>query len=405
MKQNFKITGIREALEDLVSGKMIIVMDDEDRENEGDLVAASELITPDIINFMSSKGKGLICVAINEERANELELDSMVKESSGLHGTNFTVSVDYIHGTTTGISAHDRAATIRAICDKDTKPTDLGRPGHIFPLIASKEGVLRRAGHTEAAVDLMRLAGLKQSGVLCEIIKEDGTMARRLDLEKFAIKHKLKIITVKDLIAYRLKSDFLVKCVAEAYLPTRYGKFKIKVYENIVDSKEHVAIVKGVWKKNEIVPVRVHSECLTGDIFHSLRCDCGDQLHNALRMIEREGKGVLLYMRQEGRGIGLINKVKAYSLQDEGFDTVDANLELGFKPDPRDYGIGAQILTDLGVRRMKLITNNPKKRVGLESYGLKVEKLVPIEIEPNSVNKSYLKTKKHKMGHLLTKVE
>ena len=405
MKQNFKITGIREALEDLVSGKMIIVMDDEDRENEGDLVAASELITPDIINFMSSKGKGLICVAINEERANELELDSMVKESSGLHGTNFTVSVDYIHGTTTGISAHDRAATIRAICDKDTKPTDLGRPGHIFPLIASKEGVLRRAGHTEAAVDLMRLAGLKQSGVLCEIIKEDGTMARRLDLEKFAIKHKLKIITVKDLIAYRLKSDFLVKCVAEAYLPTRYGKFKIKVYENIVDSKEHVAIVKGEWKKNEIVPVRVHSECLTGDIFHSLRCDCGDQLHNALRMIEREGKGVLLYMRQEGRGIGLINKVKAYSLQDEGFDTVDANLELGFKPDPRDYGIGAQILTDLGVRRMKLITNNPKKRVGLESYGLKVEKLVPIEIEPNSVNKSYLKTKKHKMGHLLTKVE
>jgi 3,4-dihydroxy 2-butanone 4-phosphate synthase/GTP cyclohydrolase II len=404
MKRTFKFNTIPEALKDLVSGKMVIVMDDEDRENEGDLIAASELITPDIINFMSSNGKGLICVSITEDRAQELELDVMVKESSGLHGTNFTVSVDYVHGTSTGISSHDRAATIRAICNKETKPSDLGRPGHIFPLIATREGVLRRAGHTEAATDLMRLAGLKPSGVLCEIIKDDGSMARRPDLEKFSLKHNLKIITVKELIAYRLKTDFLVKCVADAYLPTKHGKFKIKVYENTVDSKEHVAIIKGEWRKQDIVPVRVHSECLTGDIFHSLRCDCGEQLLNSLKMIEREGKGVLLYMRQEGRGIGLINKIKAYTLQDEGFDTVDANLELGFKPDPRDYGIGAQILADLGVRRMKLITNNPTKRVGLESYGLKVEKLVPIEVEPNQINKKYLKTKKQRMGHILTKV-
>ena len=401
MKKEFKLNTIDEAIKDLISGKMIIVMDDEDRENEGDLIASSELITPDIINFMSSKGKGLICVSITEERAKELELDVMVKESSGLHGTQFTVSVDLIHGTSTGISAFDRAATIRALCDKDTKPSDLGRPGHIFPLISSAEGVLRRAGHTEAAVDLMRIAGLKPSGVLCEIIKDNGEMARRPDLEKFAIKHNLKIITVKDLISYRLKTDFLVKCVAEANLPTKEGSFKIKVYENIVDNKEHVAIVKGSWKKNEIVPVRVHSECLTGDVFHSMRCDCGEQLSNALRMIEKEGKGVVLYMRQEGRGIGLVNKVKAYALQEEGLDTVDANLKLGFSPDAREYGIGAQILHDLGIRRMKLITNNPKKRVGMESYGLKVEKMVPIEIAPNKVNKNYLITKKERMGHLL----
>ncbi len=401
MPKEFKLNTIDEALKDLISGKMIIVMDDEDRENEGDLISSSELITPDIINFMSSKGKGLICVAVTEERAKELELDIMVKESSGLHGTNFTVSVDYVHGTSTGISSFDRAATIRALCNKDTKPSDLGRPGHIFPLISSVEGVLRRAGHTEAAVDLMRLAGLKASGVLCEIIKENGEMARRPDLEKFAIKHNLKIITVKDLISYRLKTDFLVKCVAEANLPTKEGSFKIKVYENIVDSKEHVAIVKGSWKQNEIVPVRVHSECLTGDVFHSMRCDCGDQLHNALRMIEKEGKGVVLYMRQEGRGIGLINKVKAYALQEQGFDTVEANLKLGFNADPREYGIGAQILHDLGIRRMKLITNNPTKRVGLESYGLKVEKMVPIEIEPNKDNRQYLLTKKERMGHIL----
>jgi len=405
MAENFKLNTIEEAIKDLLQGKMIIVMDDEDRENEGDLIAASELITPDIVNFMSSKGKGLICVSVTQERAAELELDIMVKEDSGLHGTKFTVSVDYVHGTSTGISAFDRAATIRALVNRDTKPSDLGRPGHIFPLIAAKEGVLKRAGHTEAAVDLMKIAGLKPSGVLCEIIKDDGSMARRPDLEVFAREHNLKIITVKDLIAYRLKTDFLVKCVAQANMPTRYGEFKLNVYENTMDNKEHIALVKGEWKDDEVVPVRVHSECLTGDVFHSLRCDCGDQLHNALRMIEKEGKGVLLYMRQEGRGIGLINKVKAYSLQDGGLDTVDANLQLGFKPDPRNYGIGAQILSALKVKNMKLITNNPTKRVGLESFGIHVHEMVPIEVEPNSVNKKYLETKKHRMGHILNKVD
>ena len=405
MAEKFKLNTIEEAIKDLLQGKMIIVMDDEDRENEGDLIAASELITPDIVNFMSSKGKGLICVSVTQERAAELELDIMVKEDSGLHGTQFTVSVDYVHGTSTGISAFDRAATIRALVNRDTKPSDLGRPGHIFPLIAAKEGVLKRAGHTEAAVDLMKIAGLKPSGVLCEIIKDDGSMARRPDLEVFAREYNLKIITVKDLIAYRLKSDFLVKCVAQANMPTRYGDFKLNVYENTMDNKEHLALVKGEWKDDEVVPVRVHSECLTGDVFHSLRCDCGDQLHNSLRMIEKEGKGVLLYMRQEGRGIGLINKVKAYSLQDGGLDTVDANLQLGFKPDPRNYGIGAQILSALKVKNMKLITNNPTKRVGLESYGIHVHEMVPIEVEPNSVNKKYLETKKHRMGHILNKVD
>jgi 3,4-dihydroxy 2-butanone 4-phosphate synthase/GTP cyclohydrolase II len=396
---------IEEALEELASGRMIIVMDDEDRENEGDLIASSELCTNEIINFMSTYGKGLICIAITEERAKELNLDVMVNNNSGLHNTKFTVSVDYLYGTTTGISSFDRAKTVRAIVDKDTKPNDLGRPGHIFPLIAAKEGVLRRAGHTEAAVDLNRLAGLKPSGVLCEIIKEDGSMARRDDLIEFAKKHNLKIITVKDLIAYRFRSEVLVKEVASANVPTKYGDFQIKVFQNTIDLEEHVALVKGKWEPDEIIPVRVHSECLTGDVFGSLRCDCGSQLHSALRMIEKEGRGVLIYMRQEGRGIGLVNKVKAYSLQEQGLDTVEANIELGFKPDPRDYGIGAQILSVLGVRKMKLITNNPKKRVGLESYGLEVSSLVPIEIEPNEINKNYLKTKKNKLGHLLNNLE
>lgn len=396
---------IEEALEELASGRMVIVMDDEDRENEGDLIASSELCTHETINFMSTHGKGLVCIAITEERAKELNLDVMVNNNSGLHNTKFTVSVDYLHGTTTGISSFDRAKTVRAIVDKDTKPSDLGRPGHIFPLIAAKEGVLRRAGHTEAAVDLNRLAGLKPSGVLCEIIKEDGSMARRDDLIQFAKKHNLKIITVKDLIAYRFRSEILVKEVASANVPTKYGQFQIKVFQNIIDLEEHVALVKGKWEPDEIIPVRVHSECLTGDVFGSLRCDCGSQLHSALRMIEKEGRGVLLYMRQEGRGIGLINKVKAYSLQEQGLDTVEANIELGFKPDPRDYGIGAQILSVLGIRKMKLITNNPKKRVGLESYGLEVSSLVPIEIEPNDINKNYLKTKKNKLGHILNNLE
>lgn len=392
---------IEEALQELKSGKMVIVVDDEDRENEGDLIAASELCTPDTINFMATHARGLICVAITEERAKELDLDVMVRNSTGLHGTKFTVSVDYIHGTTTGISASDRAKTVQALVNPKTKPSDLARPGHIFPLISVKEGVLRRAGHTEAAVDLMRLAGLYPSGVLCEVIKEDGTMARRPDLEQFAQEFNLKIITVKDLIAYRFKRDKLVKPVASARLPTTFGDFEIKVYKNIVDNKEHVALVKGEWREDEPILVRVHSECLTGDVFGSLRCDCGDQLHAALRQISAEGKGVLLYMRQEGRDIGLVNKIKAYALQEQGYDTVEANLQLGFKPDPRDYGIGAQILVDLGVRKMRLLTNNPKKRVGIASYGLEVVELVPLQIEPNEANYNYLLTKKNKLGHLL----
>lgn len=395
---------IEEALKDLASGKMVIVVDDEDRENEGDLVAASELCTPDIINFMATHARGLICVAITEDRARELELDVMVRESTGLHGTRFTVSVDYIHGTTTGISAFDRAKTVRALVNPATKPSDLARPGHIFPLIAVREGVLRRAGHTEAAVDLMRLAGLYPSGVLCEIINPDGTMARRPDLEKFAEQFNLKIITVKDLIAYRFKRDKLVKCVASANLPTKYGDFVVKVYRNIVDNKEHVALIKGTWKEDEPILVRVHSECLTGDVFGSLRCDCGEQLHAALNQISAEGKGVLLYMRQEGRDIGLVNKIKAYALQEQGYDTVEANLLLGFQPDPRDYGIGAQILADIGVRKMKLLTNNPKKRVGIASYGLEVVELVPLQIPPNEKNFKYLQTKKIKLGHLLDNI-
>ncbi len=399
------INSIEEALQDLVSGKMIIVMDDEDRENEGDLVCAAELCTPDLINFMCMKARGLICVAITEERAAKLKLATMVRDSSALHGTNFTVSVDYIHGTTSGISAFDRAATVRALASKDTQPEDLGRPGHIFPLIAVKEGVLRRAGHTEAAVDMMRLAGLKPVGVLCEILKDDGSMARMPDLLEFAKIYNLKVVTVKDLIAYRLKRDCLVKCVATAHLPTQYGDFQLKVYVNTFDGKEHIALIKGELDENENVLVRVHSECLTGDLFGSLRCDCGYQLHSAMQMIEKEGKGVLLYMRQEGRGIGLINKVKAYKLQEEGLDTVEANEELGFAPDPRDYGIGAQILVDLKVKNMRLITNNPKKRVGLESYGLNVAERVPLEAEPNSINKDYLLTKKHKLGHILHNLE
>ncbi len=392
---------IDEALRDLVSGKMVIVMDDEDRENEGDLIAAAELCTPETINFMSTNAKGLICLSITPERAEELKLHRMVEDSSAPHGTNFTVSVDYLHGTTTGISAADRAATVRAIANKDTKPEDLARPGHIFPLIAVKEGVLRRAGHTEAGVDLMRLAGLKPMGVICEIINEDGTMARKPQLEEFAKNHDMKIITVKDLIAYRLKKDGNVRQVAEAQLPSEYGEFTLKVFANVVDNKEHVALVKGRWNSDEPIMVRVHSECLTGDVFASRRCDCGDQLHNAMQMIDKAGKGVLLYMRQEGRGIGLINKVRAYALQEEGLDTVEANEKLGFSPDPRDYGIGAQILANLGVKKMHLITNNPTKRVGLQSYGLEVVDLVPIEIEPNEVNEEYLRTKKNKMGHLL----
>ncbi len=390
-----------EALIDLAAGKCIIVMDDEDRENEGDVVVAGQFCTPEVINFMATYGKGLICTSLTKERAEELDFHPMVENRSALHGTNFTVSVDYKYGTTTGISAADRSKTIMAMVDKNTKPEDFGRPGHVFPMIGVDGGVLRRAGHTEASIDYMRLAGLNPIGVVCEIMKEDGTMARRPDLEIFADEHNLKITTIKQLIAYRFQNECLVKTITETNLPTLFGDFKLKVFENRIDGKDHLALVKGEWTSEESIPVRVHSECLTGDVLGSKRCDCRDQLHSALRMIEKNGKGVLLYMRQEGRGIGLVNKIKAYALQEKGLDTVEANEHLGFPADPRDYGIGAQMLVELGVKKMKLITNNPQKRVGLESYGLEVTEQIAIEIEPNDHNFEYLKTKQDKMGHLL----
>ncbi len=393
---------INQAIIDLQLGKIVVVLDDEDRENEGDLICAAQFCSPEHINFMAKEARGLICVALSQEKALHLQLAPMVSENTALHGTKFTVSIDYIHGTSSGISASDRAATVQALINEDVKPEDFGRPGHIFPLIAAEEGVLRRAGHTEAVVDLMKLADLHPVGVLCEILDADGTMMRTEKLLDYAEQYSLSIITVKDLIAYRLHSEKLIQAVAEAKLPTDYGDSKLMVFANTVDGKEHLALVKGSWLPDEPVLVRVHSECLTGDIFGSKRCDCGKQLAIALSMIEEEGKGVLLYMRQEGRGIGLINKVKAYSLQEQGFDTVEANEKLGFLPDPRDYGIGAQILASLGIKNMKLITNNPTKRVGIESYGLKVIERIPIETEPNPENAKYLETKKFKMGHLLT---
>lgn len=392
---------IEEIIEDLSLGKMVVIMDDEDRENEGDIIAAAELCTAETINFMSKFARGLICVALTEERAAELDLDVMVRDNSAFHETRFTVSVDYAHGTSSGISAFDRALTVRSIANKETKPEDLLRPGHIFPLIARKGGVLRRAGHTEAVVDLMKLAKLKPAGVLCEIMNDDGTMARRDDLFEFAKTHNLKIGTIKDLIAYLITNNIYVEELAEAHLPTEHGDFKIKLFQNIIDGAEHTALIKGEWKPDEPVLVRVHSECHTGDIFGSLRCDCGPQLHKAMQIIEERGQGVILYMRQEGRGIGLSNKLKAYKLQEMGLDTVEANLALGFDPDPRDYGIGAQILRCLGITKMILLTNNPQKRVGLEGYGLEIINTMPIEVEPNPVNQKYLETKKYKMGHLL----
>ena len=395
-----KFNSIEEAIEDIRKGKIVIVVDDEDRENEGDFVLAAEKVTPEAVNFMAKYGRGLICVSITEKRANELEFAPMVDMNTALHGTAFLVSVDYIKGTTTGISAADRARTIKAIVDPKSRPSDFAKPGHVFPLKAVDGGVLRRAGHTEASVDLARLAGLYPAGVLCEIMKDDGTMARVPDLMKIAKRFGLKIITIKDLISYRLKREKLIRKITTTKMPTRYGYFDLHLYESLTDGKVHVALVKGKIDEKPVL-VRVHSECLTGDVFGSLRCDCGEQLHSAMKMIEREGRGVLLYMRQEGRGIGLVNKIKAYRLQDEGKDTVEANIMLGFKPDLRDYGIGAQILVDLGVRKMRLLTNNPKKIIGLAGYGLEVVERVPIEMQPNEINLNYLRAKRDKLGHLI----
>ncbi|MBC8124447.1 MAG: bifunctional 3,4-dihydroxy-2-butanone-4-phosphate synthase/GTP cyclohydrolase II [Candidatus Kapabacteria bacterium] len=395
------LDSIESAVEELKAGKCIIVVDDEDRENEGDLICAAELCTEQNINFMATEGRGLICVSLTEDRARALDLPLMVSENTALHGTRFTVSIDYVHGTSSGISVSDRNATVRAMAADDVRPEDFARPGHIFPLIAVDGGVLRRAGHTEAVADLMILAGLKPVGALCEVLKSDGSMARVPDLLEMAKQHQLKMISVQDLIAYRRKHETLVRMLAEAKLPSEHGDFILRIYENNLDGKEHVAIIKGDITTPEPVLVRVHSECLTGDIFGSRRCDCGSQLHAALDQIEKEGRGVVLYMRQEGRGIGLVNKIKAYALQEQGMDTVEANTHLGFPADPRDYGIGAQILHHLGVRKMRLMTNNPKKRVGLQSHGLEVVDLVSLEVPATTDNQGYLETKRDKMGHLL----
>ena len=395
------IQPIEKAIEEIKAGKMIILVDSEDRENEGDLVIAAEFADKNAINFMATHGRGLICIPMTEERLTKLELSRMVASGGDHHGTAFTVSVDAKKDVTTGISAADRARTIAVLIDDKTKPEDLMRPGHLFPLQAVKGGVLRRAGHTEASVDLCLLANLKPAGVICEIMNEDGSMARMNDLGKFAKTHGLNIYTIEDLIRYRRTKDKLIHMEAEARLPTEYGEFLIKAYTTEIDDKTHVALVKGNIDKMDDVLVRVHSECLTGDIFMSNRCDCGPQLHAALKQIEKEGKGVLVYMRQEGRGIGLVNKLKAYAIQDTGLDTVEANEKLGFAPDLRDYGIGAQILRDIGVEKMRIMTNNPRKLVGLEGYGLEITGRVPLEIESVEENHQYLLTKKNKLGHIL----
>ncbi len=397
----FEFDSIDAAIKDIKGGKSVIVVDDEERENEGDFVLAAEKITPESVNFLTKHGRGIICVSLLPERADQLQLDMMVGANTSLHQTAFTVSVDALKGTTTGVSASDRATTILALVNPATLPSDLARPGHIFPLRGVKEGVLRRAGHTEAAIDLARLASLYPAGVLCEIMNDDGTMARVPQLVKIAEKFGLRIITIRDLINYRMKREKMVKKIVVTKLPTQYGSFDLHLYQGVIDKKEHLALVKGKISGDVPVLVRVHSECLTGDVFASKRCDCGEQLHSAMKMVEQEGAGIVLYMRQEGRGIGLVNKIKAYKLQDDGHDTVEANEKLGFKADLRDYGIGAQILVDLGVKKMRLMTNNPKKIIGLEGYGLEVVERVPIEVEPNEENQKYLETKRDKMGHLI----
>ena len=399
---NRTVDTIEEAIESIRNGEIIIVVDDEDRENEGDFIAAAQLATPRIINFMAMHGRGLICVPLPEERCQELDLPLMVGKNTSFHATAFTISVDLLgQGCTTGISAQDRARTVQALVDPRSRPEDFGRPGHIFPLISKSKGVIRRAGHTEAAVDLSILAGLRPGGVLVEIMNDDGTMARLPQLLQIAEEFNLKIITIKDLIAYRLQQESLIERGVTVNLPTHFGNFELIPYRQKSNGLEHIALVKGTWEKDEPVMVRVHSSCVTGDIFGSYRCDCGPQLHKAMEMIDREGKGALIYMNQEGRGIGLFNKIKAYQLQEQGQDTVEANLNLGFDEDERDYGVGAQILRDLGIQRIKLITNNPRKRAGLEGYGIQIVENVALEIEPNRHNAFYLQTKRDKMGHFL----
>jgi 3,4-dihydroxy 2-butanone 4-phosphate synthase/GTP cyclohydrolase II len=401
---DIKLNTIEEAIEELKAGKVIIVVDDEDRENEGDFVTAAANATPEVINFMATYGRGLICATLTEERCDELELELMVGKNTAVHETNFTVSVDLIgHGCTTGISASDRSKTIKALINPETVPSELGRPGHIFPLRSKDGGVLRRSGHTEASIDLARLAGMEPAGVLVEIMKDDGEMARLPDLMKIAAQHDMKIIAIKDLITYRLNKESLVVPEVTVNLPTAFGDFKMTAYTQVDNNATHLALSKGTWAEDEPVLVRVHSSCITGDIFGSCRCDCGPQLHKAMEMIDLEGKGLIVYMNQEGRGIGLVNKLRSYNLQDAGFDTVEANIKLGFKGDERDYGVGAQIIRAQGVTKMRLMSNNPTKRAGLIGYGLEIVENIPIEIESNVHNETYLRTKRDKMGHHIMK--
>lgn len=395
------LDSIEDALIDIQKGKAVIVVDDEDRENEGDFICAAEMMTPEMVNFMITNGRGVLCAPLIEERCDELDLSMQVNQNTSIHSTPFTISVDKLEGCTTGVSAHDRAQTFLALADPGSKPETFGRPGHVFPLRAKARGVLRRAGHTEAAVDLARLAGLYPAGALIEIMNEDGTMARLPQLLEMAEKFDLKLISIKDLISYRIQSESLVEKGVMVHMPTQYGDFKLIPFRQLSNGLEHVALIKGEWDKDEPILVRVHSSCVTGDIFGSMRCECGEQLHKAMEMIEKEGKGVVVYMNQEGRGIGLMNKIKAYKLQEEGMDTVDANLHLGFKADERDYGVGAQILREVGVRKIKLMSNNPVKRIGLEAYGLSIIENIAIEVAPNKYNAFYMETKKTRMGHNL----